>query len=69
MLAPEVARKYAHALFLSAKGKGLIDKAYEQLSDLKNYLEPDLLYNLHFLKLFFQQIQTAADGAVDYFVV
>jgi F-type H+-transporting ATPase subunit delta len=41
MLAQEVARKYAHALFLSAKEKGLIDKAYEQLSDLKNYLESD----------------------------
>jgi F-type H+-transporting ATPase subunit delta len=41
MLAQEVAQKYAHALFLSAKEKGLIDKAYEQLSDLKNYLESD----------------------------
>ncbi|MFQ6008262.1 MAG: ATP synthase F1 subunit delta [Candidatus Zixiibacteriota bacterium] len=41
MLAQEVARKYAHALFLSVKDKKLTDKAYEQFSDLKNYLESD----------------------------
>jgi len=41
MLAQEVARKYSQALFLAAKEKGLIDKAYEQFSDLKAFLETD----------------------------
>jgi F-type H+-transporting ATPase subunit delta len=41
MLAQEVARKYAQALFLSAKEKGLLDKAYEQFASLKAFLESD----------------------------
>ena len=41
MLVQEVARKYAQALFLSAKEKSLIDTAYEQFSDLKAFLVSD----------------------------
>ncbi|MEW5994180.1 MAG: ATP synthase F1 subunit delta [Candidatus Zixiibacteriota bacterium] len=41
MLAQEVARKYSHALFLAAKDRNLLDRAYEQLNDLKAYLEMD----------------------------
>ncbi len=41
MLAQEVARKYSQALFLASKDHGLIDIAYEQLKDLKTYLETD----------------------------
>ena len=41
MLAQEVARKYAQALFGAAKEKGLIDKAYEQFNDLKAFLASD----------------------------
>ena len=41
MLAQEVARKYAQALFGAAKEKGLIDKAYEQFNDLKAFIASD----------------------------
>jgi len=41
MLAQEVARKYAQALFAAAKEKELIDKAYEQFNDLKAFLASD----------------------------
>ena len=41
MLAQEVARKYAQALFVAAKEKGLIDKAYEQFNDLKAFIASD----------------------------
>ena len=41
MLIWEVAKKYAQALFLSAKEKGLMDKLYEQLGDLKDLVEED----------------------------
>ncbi len=43
MLAQEVARKYAQALFGAAKEKGLIDKAYEQFNDLKAFIASDSL--------------------------
>ncbi len=49
MLAQEVARKYARGLFLAAKEKDLIDKAYEQFTDLKSYLDSDDTL-LNFLK-------------------
>ena len=41
MLIWEVAKKYAQALFLSAKEKGLLDKLYEQLGDLRDLVEKD----------------------------
>ncbi len=41
MLRQEVASKYAHALFLATKEKGLIDTAYKQFNDLEAYLEKD----------------------------
>ncbi len=41
MLAPEVAKKYAGGLFLSVKDKGLVDVAYDQLQDLRTFLESD----------------------------
>lgn len=41
MLAPEVAHKYGTALFLSAKDKGLLDKADEQFLSLKTLLAKD----------------------------
>jgi len=41
MLVQEVATKYAHALFLAAKEKGLIDEAYEQFTDLKTFITSD----------------------------
>ena len=39
MIAQEVAKKYAHALFMAAKDRSLIDAAYEQLEDLKALME------------------------------
>jgi len=41
MIAQEVAKKYAHALFFAARDKGLIDAAYEQLDDLKAFVQKD----------------------------
>lgn len=41
MLAQEVARRYARALFMSVQEKSLLDQSYEQLSDLKAYLATD----------------------------
>lgn len=41
MLIWEVAKKYAQALFLSAKEKGLMDKLYEQLGDLGDVVKED----------------------------
>jgi len=41
MIAQEVARKYAQALFMAAKGKGVIDDAHVQLEDLKKLIEKD----------------------------
>jgi len=41
MIAAEVARKYAHALFLSTGQRGLVEQAYEQFSGLKQVLESD----------------------------
>ena len=41
MIAWEVAKKYANALFLSAKEKGLLDQLYEQLEDLDEILKKD----------------------------
>jgi len=41
MLIWEVAKKYAQALFLSAKEKGLLDKLYEQLGDLRDLVSKD----------------------------
>ena len=41
MIAHEVARKYARALFLSAKGKNLINQAHEQFVQLKEFAEGD----------------------------
>ena len=41
MLVQEVAKKYAHGLFLSVKGKGLVDQAHEQLADLGKCFESD----------------------------
>jgi F-type H+-transporting ATPase subunit delta len=41
MIAAEVARKYANALFLSTGERGLVDQAYEQFSGLKQALETD----------------------------
>ncbi len=49
MLAQEIATKYSHALFLSAKEKGLIDKAYDQFKDLKAFIVSDSTL-LNFLK-------------------
>ncbi|MBU8933673.1 MAG: ATP synthase F1 subunit delta [candidate division Zixibacteria bacterium] len=46
MLAQEVARKYAQALFMAAQSKGLIDAAHEQLEDLRKFIaEDDTLLN------------------------
>ena len=41
MIAQEVAKKYAHALFMAAKDRSLIDAAYEQLEDLKAFVQND----------------------------
>lgn len=41
MIAQEVASKYAQALFMASRDKGLIDEAYEQLEDLKAFVEKD----------------------------
>lgn len=41
MIAQEVARKYAQALFMAAKGKGVIDEAHVQLEDLRMLIEKD----------------------------
>ncbi len=41
MLIWEVAKKYAQALFLSAKEKGLLNELYEQLGDLRDLVEKD----------------------------
>ena len=41
MIAQEVARKYAHALFMAAHEKGLIDAAHDQLEDLRKFIAKD----------------------------
>lgn len=41
MIAAEVAKKYANALFLSTGARGLVDQAYEQFAGLKEVLEKD----------------------------
>jgi len=41
MIAQEVAKKYAHALFMAIRDKGIVDEAFDQLSDLKNMVEKD----------------------------
>lgn len=41
MLAPEVAHKYGHALFMSVKEKNLLEKADEQFLALKDLLAKD----------------------------
>ncbi|MCP4684844.1 MAG: ATP synthase F1 subunit delta [bacterium] len=41
MIAAEVAKKYANALFLSTGERGLVDQAYDQFSGLKQALETD----------------------------
>ena len=41
MLAQEVARKYAQALFLSSREKNRLDTAFEQLSDLGEFVITD----------------------------
>jgi F-type H+-transporting ATPase subunit delta len=41
MIAEQVSQKYARALFMAAKGRNLIDKAYEQFDVLKKVLEKD----------------------------
>lgn len=41
MITQEVARKYARALFLATKDKGLVDQAYEQFHALKVMLASD----------------------------
>ncbi len=41
MIAAEVAKKYANALFLSTGERGLVNQAYEQFSGLKTVLEAD----------------------------
>lgn len=41
MLVWEVAGKYAHALFLSAKEKGLLSSIYEQMNDLEQVITKD----------------------------
>ncbi|PWB70432.1 ATP synthase F1 subunit delta [candidate division GN15 bacterium] len=41
MLSREVAHKYAHALFMSAKAKNLLDKADEQFLQLRQLLVSD----------------------------
>lgn len=41
MLAQDVARRYAHALFDAAQSRGLIDAGYEQMSDLRKFVAGD----------------------------
>lgn len=41
MIAEQVSQRYAKALFMAAKGRDLIDKAYEQFDVLKKVLESD----------------------------
>ena len=41
MIAAQVAKKYANALFLSTRERGLVEQAYEQFTDLKQLLEKD----------------------------
>ena len=41
MIAQEVARRYAQALFLAAKDKGVLDDAHVQIADLKKLIEKD----------------------------
>jgi F-type H+-transporting ATPase subunit delta len=41
MLAQEVAKTYAQALFLSVKEKSLVDSGYEQLGQLRGLVEKD----------------------------
>ena len=41
MIAQEVAKKYARALFLSTQGRGLLDQAHDQFSGLKDALGDD----------------------------
>ncbi len=41
MIAEQVSQKYAKALFMAAKGRNLIDKAYEQFDVLKLVLKKD----------------------------
>ena len=41
MLAQEVANKYANALLLSTRDRSLVDKAYRQFNELRDYLVSD----------------------------
>lgn len=41
MIAAQVAKKYAHALFLSTRERGLVEQAYTQFTVLKGLLEKD----------------------------
>jgi F-type H+-transporting ATPase subunit delta len=41
MIAAQVAKKYAHALLLSTRERGLVEQAYTQFTDLKGLLEKD----------------------------
>ena len=41
MISQQVAHRYAHALFIAAKGRNLIDRAYEQFDVLKKVLQKD----------------------------
>ena len=41
MISRDVARKYARALFLSSKDKNIMDAAFGQLEDLREYLSKD----------------------------
>lgn len=41
MIAAQVAKKYANALFLSTRERGLVEQAYGQFGDLKALLEKD----------------------------
>jgi len=49
MITQVISRRYAHALFLSTREKGLIDLAYEQFNDLNNLLVADASL-MNFLK-------------------
>jgi F-type H+-transporting ATPase subunit delta len=41
MISQQVAQKYARALFMAAKGRNLIDKAYEQFEVLRQVMQKD----------------------------
>jgi len=41
MIAQEIARRYARALFMSTQEKGLLDTVFEQLGDLGEHLDRD----------------------------